>query len=79
MFTTIKKFAKIILSSGFVLCGLYVLGVTIGAIFERGYEFLPCTIFLIGSIGMVVIGINGFKEVKNTPKPGVLTIHLPAK
>lgn len=77
MFSTIKKFVKLVLSTGFVLGGLYVLGMTIGAIFERGFEFIPCTIFLIGSIGMSVIGINGFKEVKKEPKPGVLTIYIP--
>lgn len=75
MFSMITKFAKLALSTIFFLGGIAVFIITIMAIFERGYDFLPCTIFLIGSIGMIVEGVKGFKEVKKEFEPKVLTIY----
>lgn len=75
MFSTITTLAKLALCTVFTLGGIALLIITIGAIFDRGYDFIPCTIFLIGSIGMTIQGIQGFKEVKNEKKSSTLTIY----
>jgi hypothetical protein len=69
------NFVKIAFCSILVLSGLTLLVITINAIRINGYEFLPCTIFLIGSIGMLVEGIKGFIDIKNEKKSSTLTIY----
>lgn len=76
MFNTIAKLAKLTLCTAFTLAGIALFIITINAIIERGYDFLPCTIFLIGSIGMTIQGYKGFLEIKNERKAGTLTIYL---